>query len=276
MASRRQRALTDRAHRELGPASASRGDSIMSKCLLGRVASEKVSDGNDRIALAKTFAVAARALQAEDDVDATLTKLVHLAVETLDACQHAGISLIKRRRITSGPRTDDVPARIDDLQSELGEGPCLDAIQEQETFHTGQLSREERWPEFSRRAHTETGVESILSLRLFVEEDTMGALNLYSEEPDAFGEDDIAIASVFAAHGAVAMANARRESGLQEAFDSRVVIEQAKGKIAGEQGLSMDVAFQLLRHHARSNNALIHWVARDIVESRLTLPHRDG
>lgn len=244
----------------------------MSNCPLSRVASEKVGDGSDRIALAKTFAEAARALQAEDDVDATLTKLVHLAVKTLDACQHAGISLIKRRHITSGPRTDNIPARMDDLQTELGEGPCLDAIHEEETFVTGRLSQEGRWPDFSRRAHTETGVESILSPRLFVEEDTMGALNLYSKQPDAFGEDDIVIASVFAAHGAVAMANARREGGLQKAFDSRVVIEQAKGKIAGEQGLSMDDAFDLLRHHARSNNALIHAVARDIVESRLVLP----
>ncbi|HEV2070910.1 MAG TPA: GAF and ANTAR domain-containing protein [Acidimicrobiales bacterium] len=231
---------------------------------------------NECIALAKTFGEAARALQAEDDVDATLTKLVHLAVQTLDACQHAGIWLIERRRITSGPRTDDIPATMDDLQTELGEGPCFDAVNEQETFHTGRLSEDGRWPHFARRAHAETGVESILSLRLFVEEDTLGALNLYSKKPDAFGGDDIAIASVFAAHGAVAMANARREGSLQQAFDSRVVIEQAKGMLAGELQLSVDDAFRLLRDHARSNNALIHSVARDVVESRLELSPRSA
>ncbi|HVL04104.1 MAG TPA: GAF and ANTAR domain-containing protein [Acidimicrobiales bacterium] len=119
-------------------------------------------------------------------------------------------------------------------------------------------------------------MESILSLRLFIEEDTMGALNLYSKQPDAFGEDDIAIGSVFAAHGAVAMANARDEGSLQRAFDSRVIIEQAKGKLAGERDISMDDAFELLRDHARNNNAMIHSVARDVVESHLELPPRSG
>ncbi len=231
-----------------------------------------MGDGNDRIELAETFGEAARALRAEDDVDATLAKLVHLAVETLDACQHAGISLIKRRRITSGPRTDDVPATMDDLQNEVGEGPCLDAIKEQDTFHTGRLSQEGRWPDFARRAHAETGVESILSLRLFIEEDTMGALNLYSKQADAFSEDDIAIGCVFAAHGAVAMAGARAEDNLQHAFNSRVIIEQAKGKLAGARDISMGAAFDLLRDHARNTNTKIGEVAHAVVEDDLELP----
>ena len=231
-----------------------------------------MGDRDERIELAETFGEAARGLQAEDDVDDTLTKLVHLAVETLDACQHAGISLTRRRKITSGPRTDDVPARMDDLQNEVGEGPCLDAIKEQETVHVGRLSQEKRWPDFARRAHGETGVESILSLRLFVEEDTMGALNLYSKATDAFSEDDIAIASVFAAHGAVAMAAARKEGDLQKAVDSRVIIEQAKGKLVGERGISMEDAFELLRSHARRNNEAIHSVAQAVVDSDLELP----
>ena len=231
-----------------------------------------MGDGEGRIELAETLAEVARALRAEDDVDATLTKLVHLAVQSIDGCQHAGISLVKRRRVSCGPKTDDVPAMIDDLQSRMGEGPCLDAIKDHETFHTGRLSLDERWPNFSRRAHVETGVESVLALRLFTEEDTMGALNLYSKEPDAFGDDDVAIAAAFAAHGAVAMANARREGNLQRAFNSRIVIEQAKGKLAGEHGISVDDAFELLRGHARSNNATIHSVARAVVESGLEFP----
>ena len=224
--------------------------------------------GEGRVELAESLAEVARLLRAEDDVDATLTKLVHLAVETLDACEHAGISLIRRRRVSSGPRTDDVPATIDDLQNEVGEGPCLDAIREHETFHTGRLSEEERWPDFARRAHGETGIESILSLRLFVEEDTMGALNLYSSKPDAFNEEDIAIGTAFAAHGAVAMANARKEESLQAALDSRIVIEQAKGKLSADRGISMEDAFEVLRGHARSNNLDVRSVARSVVEGQ--------
>lgn len=233
-----------------------------------------VSEGDERIELAETFGEAARALRAEDDLDSVLTKLVHLAVQTLDPCQYAGISLIKRGQITSGPRTDDVPAVLDDLQNEVGEGPCLGAIKEQETFYIDRLSQEGRWPHFAQRAHAETGVESVLSLRLFVEEDTMGAINLYSKLSEAFGEDDIAIASVFAAHGAVAMQTARTEGNLQHAFNSRVIIEQAKGKLACERNISTDAAFDLLRDHARSTNTKIGDVAHAVVEGGLKLPLR--
>jgi putative methionine-R-sulfoxide reductase with GAF domain len=225
-----------------------------------------MGDGGDRIDLARSLAEVARVLKAEDDVDATLTKLVHLAVETLDACEHAGISLIRSRRVSSGPRTDEVPAIIDDLQNEVDDGPCAEAIRKHETVRTGRLSEEGRWPEFARRAHGETGIQSILSLRLFIEEDTMGALNLYSSLTDAFDEEDIAIGTAFAAHGAVAMASARKEESLQEALDSRVVIEQAKGKLSAERGISIDAAFEVLRDCARSNNVKIRSVAQEVVE----------
>jgi GAF domain-containing protein len=231
-----------------------------------------MGDGEDRVELAESLAEVARALEAEDDVEATLTKLVHLAVETLDACEHAGISLVRRRKVTSGPRSDDIPATIDDLQTEVGEGPCLDAIREQETFCTGRLSEDERWPDFARRAHEETGMESILSLRLFVEEDNMGALNLYSAKPDAFGEADIAISLAFAAHGAVALAGSRKQESLQEALHSRVIIEQAKGRLSAERGISVDAAFEVLRNHARSNNITVRSVAQGVVEEDLKLP----
>lgn len=230
-----------------------------------------MGDG-EGVELAESLAEVARALEAADDVEATLTKLVHLAVETLDACDHAGISLIRRRKVTSGPRSDDIPATIDDLQTEVGEGPCLDAIRQQETFCTGRLSEDERWPDFARRAHEETGMESILSLRLFVEEDNMGALNLYSAKPDAFGEADIAIGLAFAAHGAVALAGSRKQESLQEALDSRVIIEQAKGRLSAERGISVDAAFEVLRNHARSNNITVRSVAHGVVEEDLKLP----
>ena len=73
---------------------------------------------------------------------------------------------------------------------------CLDAIKDHEVFQTGDLAGEERWPSFATRAHEETGICSIVSIRLFVEEDTMGALNLYATRLDAFDETDVAFASV--------------------------------------------------------------------------------
>jgi ANTAR domain len=65
---------------------------------------------------------------------------------------------------------------------------------------------------------------------------------------------------------------ARRSAQLQEALDSRVVIEQAKGIIAERYSVDMDKAFQLLRRAARSNRMLLHDLARRVVHSPQTPP----
>jgi hypothetical protein len=138
------------------------------------------------VELAEIFAEVARTLLDENDVDATLDRMCELAVKTIDACQAAGISIVEDKRVTSRSTTDDLPCAVDRIQSETQEGPCVDAIKEHEVFVTGSLSQESRWPGFAHHAHRETGVESILSLRLFAREDAMGALNLYSGERNAF------------------------------------------------------------------------------------------
>lgn len=69
---------------------------------------------------------------------------------------------------------------------------------------------------------------------------------------------------------------ARRASQLQEALDSRVVIEQAKGVLAERYSITVDEAFKLLRHAARSNRFRIHDVAARVVSSEQTPPEFDG
>jgi ANTAR domain-containing protein len=65
---------------------------------------------------------------------------------------------------------------------------------------------------------------------------------------------------------------ARRASQLQEALDSRVVIEQAKGILAERYGIGVEDAFRLLRRAARSNRIRIHDLAARVVASPTTPP----
>lgn len=65
---------------------------------------------------------------------------------------------------------------------------------------------------------------------------------------------------------------ARRASQLQEALDSRIVIEQAKGVLCERYGVEPDRAFQLLRRAARSNRMRLHTLASHVVASRETPP----
>ena len=221
---------------------------------------------DEKVGVAQMFGEVARSLATHEDQQATLTKIVHLAVEHLESCDFAGISLVDGRKITSPASSNDLPRIVDSIQSEVGEGPCLDAIKEHEVFQTGDLAAEERWPKFATRAHEETGVRSILSLRLFVEEATMGALNLYSTKPDAFDDTDVALGSVFAAHAAVAMSAARREENLERKADSRDLIGRAKGILMARSNLDDEQAFQLLRRASQRLNVKLIKVAEQVVD----------
>ncbi len=157
--------------------------------------------------LAEAFAEVARALLAEPDVEHTLKRIVALAVESIDGADHAAVTIVERREFHTPATTDDLPLRVDRIQYETGEGPCVDAIRGHELFQVDDLAQEPRWPQFSGRAAAETGIQSMLSFRLFVAEDTLGALNLYSKHKAAFADGDgpHAIGATFAAHAAVAL-----------------------------------------------------------------------
>ena len=221
---------------------------------------------DDVVHLAEMFGDVARVLAAHEDMQATLERIVKLAVEHLDPCEYAGVSFVEGKRISSPASSDEVPRVLDRIQSETGEGPCIDAIKEHEVFQTGDLAAEGRWPQFSRRAFDETGVQSVLSLRLFVERDTMGALNLYATEGDAFDEGDVAVGSVFAVHAAVAMASARREEGLERKAEGREAIGRAKGIIMARSGVSDERAFEMLKAASQRLNLKLRDVARQVNE----------
>lgn len=221
---------------------------------------------DDVVQVAEMFGEVARVLATHDDMQATLERIVGLAVEHLDPCEHAGVSFVEGKKITSPASSNEVPRILDRIQSETGEGPCVDAIKEHEVFQTGDLATERRWPRFSQRAFDETGVRSVLSLRLFVEHDTMGALNLYATQGDAFDEADVALGSVFAVHAAVAMASARREEGLERKAEGREAIGRAKGIIMARSGVTDERAFEMLKAASQRLNIKLREVARQVNE----------
>lgn len=224
--------------------------------------------GHDEIDLAASFGDIARTLVAEEDAHATLRRIVRLAVDTIDSCEHCGISIVEGRSIGSPAASDAIPALVDELQSETGEGPCVDAILEHEVFQTGRLSEEERWPDFAHRASQESGIESILSFRLFIEKDTMGSLNLYSSHPDAFDEHDVAFGAVFAAHAAVAWSTSRVIDNLRKGLQTRELIGEAVGILMARQDLSETEAFDVLKRASQRLNTKLRLVAEGVVHPK--------
>jgi GAF domain-containing protein len=218
------------------------------------------------LATAQTFAAVGRDLLAADGVEETLDVLVHLAPATISGCDHASVSLVTGRKVRTAASTGPIPRRVDAIQIETGEGPCLDAIRQHEVFVSDDLAAERRWPNFATRAAA-TGVRSMLGVRLFADQDTMGALNLYSDSAAAFDEMAEAFAVVLAAHASIALSAARVEENLGHAVQGRDIIGQAKGILVERRRVTPNQAFELLRAASQHRNVKLARVASDLVES---------
>ena len=157
---------------------------------------------------ADAMADVARALQAEADPQHILQRMVDLAVTTVTGCDYAAVSFFAPDRIYTPAASHQVALQVDLIQYDADQGPCLSAIRDQDMYMTGDLRTEGRWPAFATRATTASGIRSMLSLRLFVEGDNLGALNMYSRRPDAFDEDSIVVGRQFVAHAAIALSAA--------------------------------------------------------------------
>lgn len=214
-----------------------------------------------------TFAAVARALAQEDDLETTLQRIVDLAVETVPGAAHAAVSAVRRREaVTTVAASSELVSAIDAVQYETQQGPCLDAIFEQEVVEVDDLSTTDRWPAFSRRA-ADLGVRSMLSFRLFVEEDVAGALNLYNGDPSGFGERSHRLGHVFAAHAALAWDHEREVAGLRTSVESRTLIGQAQGLLMALHGVTADGAFSLLREVSQRRNRKLRDVAQEVVDA---------
>ena len=116
------------------------------------------------------------------------------------------------------------------------------------------------------------GLDALLSP--FAEEDTLGALNLYSKQRGAFDDEALAVGSVFATHAAVALAGAQHDEQMQKALQTRDVIGQAKGILMAQQDVSADEAFDILRRASQRMNIKLRELA-ERVASR-TPPDQQG
>jgi transcriptional regulator with GAF, ATPase, and Fis domain len=229
---------------------------------------------------AARFAEIARSLFTQPTVATTLQRIVDTAALTIDGCDGAGVLLIIRRRIVAGAWSNELVREIEEMEYEIGEGPCVDAIWKRPTFESSDLRDEmSLWPTFTARA-LDAGVESMLAFRLFASEETLGALDLYSHRRGAFDESARAFGTVFAAHAALALAGAQihardlaEADGLQEALVTRDVIGQAKGILMATRHVDADAAFDLLRMTSQKRNVKLRALAEQVILSR-TLPEQ--
>ena len=219
----------------------------------------------------RKFAAALRQLSSRDDVDATLQLMVDLATELVSGCDLADVMLVGPDGATTPVATDPLAVLVDRAQAETGEGPCLHVALDGETIvRVDDLPTDARWPAFARLA-VELGVRSVLSYRLYLDDDRtnrIGALNLYGHRPGAFDTSSVGLGEVFAAQCASVLASAVEVEGLRIALASRDLIGQAKGIVMERHLVDAAAAFDLLRQTSQDRNIKLQQVAAYVVAQR--------
>jgi GAF domain-containing protein len=215
------------------------------------------------------LASAAREMHSQPTPETTIESAALLAVLDIEGCDEASVSIVHRRQEVDTPSASAPQARrADQLQYELDQGPCLDAIWEEPSVQIVDLAADPRWPDWGPRAVAETGFHSLLAVRLFTYEDTVGALNMYSLRLDGFTARDREIAEALAAQIAVAIRGAQSDSNLRKALSSRSKIGMCMGIVMERFDLSESQAFALLSKLATTEERRVVEIADYIILTR--------
>ncbi len=181
------------------------------------------------------------------------------ALLRVEAC---GVLLIDVRGTlglaTAVPHADRL---LEVFQLESHEGPCLDCVRTGEPVRSNDLAADaRRWPMWSEVA-LEQGFRTAYATPLRVGERIIGTLNLFGRDPIGLSEDDLLLIRALADVATVTILQRRGSDDaaavnqqLQHALQSRVQVEQAKGVVAQALEVSMDRAFEVIRHSSRSTN----------------------
>lgn len=227
----------------------------------------------DQMLLIRTLVGLADNLVDEFDVVDLLTLLSDRCVQTLDVASAGVMLATPAGNLQVVASSSDAMRTLELFQLQSDEGPCV------ECYRTGRpivnldlTTVDGRWPRFAPHA-VDAGYHSVHSLPMRLRRTTIGALNMFRSDDGALDADEVAVAQAFADVATIAILQHQTTVNAQQVneqlsgpLNSRIVIEQAKGKISEAAGLSMDHAFQRLRAHARNHNLRLGELARSIAE----------
>ena len=246
-----------------------------------REGSAGVAERVDRLdgeLLSETFVELTDTMVADFDVIDFLHVLTDRSAKLLDVSA-AGLLLADPRGELRVVAASSEAARVLELfQLQNDQGPCLDCFRTGQPVSAADLDAEaERWPTFAAAAR-QSGFAAVQALPMRLRDQVIGALNLFRASAGPFDQADVRVGQAMADVATISLLHERslRQSDilneqLQTALNSRVIIEQAKGKLAERLGLDMEQAFNLLRDHARNRNLRLSDLAQAFIDGTQTL-----
>jgi GAF domain-containing protein len=210
------------------------------------------------------MAEVARTLHEPESVDDVLGRLVRVARDAIPA-EFVGVSIASPKGIHTAAASDPLVTKLDQVQYELSEGPCLDAMRHHTATPVADLRTDNRWPRFGPRA-VAAGVISQMGIEIFRQGSTVGGLNLYASRPNAFDDDTRHAAALFARHAGLALKKSLTITNLTEALQTRQIIGQAIGIVMQRYTLDEAQAFKHLVRISQTTNIKLRDVARSVVD----------
>ncbi|HEX2075567.1 MAG TPA: GAF and ANTAR domain-containing protein [Geodermatophilus sp.] len=239
-------------------------------------------DGEQTAGLSATLARMRGTLMSEETLGSALRLVTALALETIPTGTGSGVTLLGEQGQRTTAATDPLVEQADDAQYELDEGPCLSAARDQQLYRIDSMWQETRWPQWTAIAAA-LGLGSSLSAPLAVQQESLGAIKVYSGQECAFAQRDERLLTLFAGQAAILLANVashadtqRLNDHLRAALRSRDLIGQAKGILRERHRIDDDGAFAMLSAESQRTNVKLRDVAQRIVDSIPLNPDMSG
>jgi GAF domain-containing protein len=172
----------------------------------------------------------------------------------------------------------DEPGRVlEQIQEEVGEGPCVAAFDTGAPAATSNALADQRWPAFGRLV-VEHGIHAVLGVPVDLLGGPIGTLNVYATRPREWDSSEEGAITAYARVAAAVLGRAvdaevkdTIAKQLQRALEHRVLIEQAKGILMERHGIDARTAFERLRRQARSRQERLTDLARRMIDD-ISLP----
>ena len=231
--------------------------------------------GDGKADPATVFAALAEIIYQGSDAAQMYAAICIAATLTVRGCDHASLMVRENDRYITVGASDRLAYQIDDLERRAGDGPCIDAIEEETPQIDTDLTTPSLWPKLAAILVAETPVRGAMGFRLLVEKRKGAALNLFSDTPNLFDAESAGRAAVLASFASVAInavAKGEDAASLRRGLLSNREIGKAVGMLMLLHDMSEDQAFDLLRRHSQALNIKLAEVARAVIEGRGQLP----
>ena len=226
--------------------------------------------------LLTTFRAIAEVVYSGESYESVYDALCHSTVQFVDGCDHASLMVRRGGRTQTVGSSDELARRIDDLERELDQGPCLDALDESEPDQhmCSDLTADSQWPELAERILAETPVRGMAGFRIRQDGEKVGALNVFSDTPGALTEHSLEQAIMLTAFASVAFAalvRGEEATTLRRGLESNREIGKAMGLLMAMHDIDDDQAFRMLSTVSQEMNIKLAEVASQVI-----VHHRKG